>query len=132
VGSLGVPIWRYKLYALFISGAFTALAGSLYAVMVGFVDPDSGFGILVSVNMVVIAALGGTGTLFGPLLGAIILVPLGEATNALLGGSGSGAAYVVYGVIIMLIARFSPGGLAQLLPRLVREKRPRHAAPHAA
>lgn len=111
--SLGVPIRRYKLYALLLSGAFTALAGSLYAVMVGFIDPDSGFGVLVSVNMVVMAALGGTGTLFGPLVGAIVLVPLSEATNAFLGGSGSGAAYVAYGVIIMLIARFSPGGFAE-------------------
>ena len=45
--SLGVPIRRYKLYALLISGAFTSLAGSLYAVMVGFIDTNSGFGILV-------------------------------------------------------------------------------------
>jgi branched-chain amino acid transport system permease protein len=116
--SLGVPIRRYKLYALLVSGAFTSLAGSLYAVMVGFIDPGSGFGILVSVNMVVMSALGGAGTLFGPLVGAIILVPLEETTNALLGGGGSGAAYVVYGAIIMLIARFSPGGLAQWWPLL--------------
>ena len=118
--SLGVPIRRYKLYALLLSGAFTALAGSLYALMIGFVDPDSGFGILISVNMVVMAALGGAGTLFGPLIGAIILVPLAEATNAALGGGSSGAAYVVYGVIIMLIARFSPGGLAEGWRRLTR------------
>jgi branched-chain amino acid transport system permease protein len=129
--SLGVPIRRYKLYALLISGAFTALAGSLYAVMVGFVDPNSGFGILISVNMVVMAALGGTGTLFGPLVGAIILVPLAEMTNALLGGGGTGAAYVAYGVIIMLIARFSPGGLAQWareIGALVGGRRRRRAA----
>jgi branched-chain amino acid transport system permease protein len=116
--SLGVPIRRYKLYALMISGAFTSLAGSLYAVMVGFIDPNSGFGILVSVNMVVMTALGGAGTLFGPLVGAIILVPLQEMSNAVLGGGGTGAAYVVYGVIIMVIARFSPGGLAQWVPAM--------------
>ncbi|HZK90661.1 MAG TPA: branched-chain amino acid ABC transporter permease [Stellaceae bacterium] len=124
--SLGVPIRRYKLYALLLSGAFTAIAGSLYAVMIGFVDPDSGFGILISVNMVVMSALGGAGTLFGPLVGAIILVPLSEASNAILGGGSSGAAYVAYGVIIMLIARFSPGGLAEGW-RLTR-RRPRRAA----
>src|SRR3546814_4004266 len=48
------------------SDLFTALAGALYAMMVGFVDPESGLGILVSVEMVIIAALGGAGTLFGP------------------------------------------------------------------
>lgn len=125
--SLGVPVQRYKLYALLISGAFTALAGSLYAVMIGFVDPDSGFGILISVNMVVIAALGGVGTLFGPLVGAIILVPLQETTNAILGGSGTGAAYVAYGLIIMLIARFSPGGLAEIWTLIFRRRAGRAA-----
>ena len=80
--SLGVPVLRYKLYALLLSAAFTSLAGSLYAVMVGFIDPDSALGILISVKMVIIAALGGAGTLFGPLVGAIILVPLEETTNA--------------------------------------------------
>jgi branched-chain amino acid transport system permease protein len=125
--SLGVPIRRYKLYALLLSGAFTAIAGSLYVVMVGFVDPDSGFGILISVNMVVMSALGGAGTLFGPLIGAVILVPLSEASNAILGGGSSGAAYVAYGVIIMLIARFSPGGLAEGW-RLLTRRRPRRAA----
>ncbi|HTW72833.1 MAG TPA: branched-chain amino acid ABC transporter permease [Acetobacteraceae bacterium] len=112
--SLGVPVRRYKLYALLLSGAFTSLAGSLYAVFVGFIDPDSGFGILISVNMVVMSALGGAGTLFGPLVGAIILVPLEEITNAWFGGSGTGTAYVAYGIVIMIIARFAPGGLAQL------------------
>lgn len=121
--SLGVPVRRYKLYALLISGAFTSLAGSLYAVMVGFVDPTSGFGILVSVNMVVMSALGGAGTLFGPLVGAIILVPLEETTNAWLGGSGTGAAYVAYGIVIMIIARFAPGGLAQLWSRMTTRQR---------
>jgi len=125
--SLGVPIRRYKLYALLLSGAFTALAGSLYAVMVGFIDPDSGFGVLISVNMVVMSALGGAGTLFGPLIGAIILVPLSEASNAFFGGGGSGAAYIVYGVIIMLIARFSPGGVAEWW-RLLFHRRVRRAA----
>jgi len=88
--SLGVKVRRYKLYALLLSACFTALAGSLYALMVGFVDPESGFGILVSVDMIIVAALGGAGTLFGPLLGAVILVPLREFTNSAFGGGGSG------------------------------------------
>lgn len=112
--SLGVPVRRYKLYALMLSAAFTSLAGTLYSVMIGFVDPDSVLGVLVSVKMVIIAALGGAGTLFGPLLGAFILVPLEEATNAWFGGAGTGITYVVYGAVILLIARFQPGGLAKL------------------
>lgn len=109
--SLGVPVVRYKLYAYMLSAAFTALAGALYAMMVGFVDPESGLGILVSVEMVIIAALGGAGTLFGPLLGAIILIPLKETTNSLFGGAGGGLTFMIYGGIILLLARFKPGGL---------------------
>jgi branched-chain amino acid transport system permease protein len=109
--SLGVPVRRYKLYTYMLSASFTALAGALYALMVGFIDPDSGFGILISVEMIIMAALGGAGTLFGPLLGALILVPLKETTNTLFGGAGTGITYVVYGGIIMLLARYRPRGL---------------------
>jgi branched-chain amino acid transport system permease protein len=125
--SLGVPVLRYKMYALLLSAAFTSLAGTLYGVMVGFVDPDSVLGILLSVKMVIIAALGGAGTLFGPLVGAIILVPLEETTNALLGGGGTGITYIIYGAIILLIARFQPGGMAALWDAL-RPRRVRRAA----
>jgi branched-chain amino acid transport system permease protein len=110
--SLGVPILRYKIYALLLSAGFTAIAGSLYAVMVGFVDPDSTLGILISVKMVITAALGGAGTLFGPLVGAVILVPLEETTNAWFGGGGTGITFIIYGAIILLITRFQPGGVA--------------------
>jgi branched-chain amino acid transport system permease protein len=115
--SLGVSAGRYKLYAYMLSGAFTSLAGSLYLCMFGFVDPESGFGILISVKMVVMAALGGAGQLFGPLVGALILVPLEELSNSLLGGQGAGITFVVYGAIIVIIARFLPSGLLSLLER---------------
>jgi branched-chain amino acid transport system permease protein len=130
--SLGVPVRRYKLYALMLSAAFTSLAGSLYSLMVGFIDPDSGFGILVSVEMIITAALGGIGTLLGPLLGAAILVPLRTATNSLFGGGGSGLTYILYGGIILVLARFEPGGLLELrrrvVARVMRRKRVTHAA----
>jgi branched-chain amino acid transport system permease protein len=115
--SLGVSSGRYKLYAYMLSGAFTSLAGSLYLCMFGFVDPESGFGILISVKMVVMAALGGAGQLFGPLVGALILVPLEELSNSLLGGQGAGLTYMLYGAIIVIIARFLPSGLLSLLDR---------------
>ena len=115
--SLGVSSGRYKLYAYMLSGAFTSLAGSLYLCMFGFVDPESGFGILISVKMVVMAALGGAGQLFGPLVGALILVPLEELSNSLQGGQGAGLTFVVYGAIIVIIARFLTSGLLSLLDR---------------
>jgi branched-chain amino acid transport system permease protein len=116
--SLGVPVSRYKLHALLLSAGFTSVAGSLYALMVGFVDPESGFGILRSVDLIITAALGGAGSLFGPLLGAVILVPLQTLTNSLFGGGGSGLTYILYGGIIVILSRFEPGGLVQLWRRL--------------
>ena len=116
--SLGVPVRQTKLKALALSAAFTSAAGSLYACKTGFIDPDSGFGILVSVQMVIVAALGGAGVLFGPLLGAAILIPLQTATNTWFGGGGSGLTYILYGGIIVLIARFEPGGLFELWHRI--------------
>jgi branched-chain amino acid transport system permease protein len=127
--SLGVPVRQTKLEALALSAALTSVAGSLYACKTGFIDPDSGFGILVSVQMVIVAALGGAGVLFGPLLGAAILIPLQTATNTWFGGGGSGLTYILYGGIIVLIARFEPGGLFELWHR-IRPQRSRRA--HAA
>jgi branched-chain amino acid transport system permease protein len=120
--SLGVPILQMKMSALMLSAAFTSVAGSLYVIKTGFIDPESGFGILVSVQMVIIAALGGAGTLFGPLLGAAILIPLQSATNTWFGGGGSGLTYILYGGIIVLIARFEPGGLFDLWHRFAPKR----------
>ncbi len=120
--SLGVAAPRYKLLAFLLSAALTAVAGGLYSTLFGFIDPESGVGILVSVKMLIMAALGGAGTLFGPLVGAAILVPLEEFSNNLLGGKGGGPTFVVYGAVIMLLARFLPGGLLGLLK--VRRRAP--------
>ena len=87
--SLGAPASRVKLYAFMLSAGLTSVAGALYALMFGFVDPDSGLGLLISVKILIIAALGGAGLLFGPLVGAVILVPLEEISNSLLGGKGA-------------------------------------------
>jgi len=118
--SLGVAAGSYKLRAYMLSAAFISLAGSLYLCMFGFVDPESGFGILISVKMLVMAALGGAGQLFGPLVGALILVPLEELSNSYLGGQGAGITFVVYGAIIVIIARFLPSGLLSLFERRSR------------
>ena len=135
--SLGAPASRTKLYAFMLSAGLTSLAGTLYSMMFGFVDPESGLGILISVKMLIMAALGGAGLLFGPLVGAAILVPLEEISNNLLGGKGAGLTFVVYGAIIVLIARFQPGGILALINRLWAKRKTNAApvaqeAPHAS
>jgi branched-chain amino acid transport system permease protein len=95
--------------------------------MVGFIDPDSALGILVSVKMVIVAALGGAGTLFGPLVGAIILIPLEETTNAVFGGGGTGITFIIYGAIIVFVARFQPGGIAAFWQAVTARRQARAA-----
>jgi branched-chain amino acid transport system permease protein len=113
-----------------LSAGLTSVAGALYALMFGFVDPDSGLGLLISVKILIIAALGGAGLLFGPLVGAVILVPLEEISNSLLGGKGAGLTFVVYGAIIVLIARFQPGGILTLINReLARRAKSQYKEP---
>lgn len=115
--SLGVSSPKYKMYAMIASAVFTSLGGSLYAVMVGFVDPDSAFGMMVSVQMVIMAALGGAGTLVGPLVGSAMLVPLQTFANSLFGGQGNGLTFIIYGGIIILVSRCEPGGLVEIWER---------------
>src|SRR5438876_12457779 len=121
--SLGAPASRTKLAAFMLSAGLTSVAGALYAMMFVFVDPESGLGILISVKILVMAALGGAGLLFGPLVGAMILVPLEEISNSWLGGKGAGLTFVLYGAIIVLIARFQPGGILALINRQWAKRR---------
>ena len=132
--SLGVPVLRTKLMAFMLSAALTAVAGALYSFKLGFVNPESGIGILVSVQMIIIAALGGAGTLYGPLIGALLLIPLQSATNTIWGGGGSGLTFIIYGGIILLLARFEPGGLIELWRRVgaATFARPKRGAADAA
>lgn len=116
--SLGVPVARYKLQAIALSAAFTALGGSFYAQYVLFIDPESVLPLSLSIMICLVAVLGGVGTLWGPLLGALVLIPLAEATRVYLGGTGKAVDLMLYGGLIVLVSVFQPAGLAGWLSRL--------------
>lgn len=123
--ALGVNIAKYKMIAMVISAFFTAIAGTFYAQYVLYIDPHSVMNLMVSVQICLVAVFGGVGTIFGPVLGAFILIPLSEFTRIYLGGTGSGFDLVIYGLLIMLIAIYQPSGLLGLfkkLPFLKREE----------
>jgi branched-chain amino acid transport system permease protein len=112
VKSLGINTAQVKLIALIISAFFTAVAGSFYAQLILFITPTRAMSLDLSVQMVIMSVLGGLGTVFGPLLGAWILVPVAELTRAALGGSSiQGAHLIVYGLILMAVVRFIPKGI---------------------
>lgn len=115
--SLGIPVARYKQRAMAMSAALTALGGTFYAQYVLFIDPESVLPLSLSILICLVAVLGGVGTLWGPLLGAAILIPLGEWTRVALGGTGKAIDLLVYGALIMLVSVIQPGGLMALAQR---------------
>ncbi len=115
--SLGVRSDRFKLLAFTLSAALVGMWGGLYALYVGFIDPDSMFSLALSVELVLVAILGGMHSLYGPWLGAAILIPLGEGTRAYWGGSAAGADVLIYGLAILVVTLFLPGGLLTLWRR---------------
>jgi branched-chain amino acid transport system permease protein len=118
--SLGVHVAREKHWAIGISAALTALGGTFYAQYVLFIDPESVFPLSLSILICLVAVLGGVGTLWGPLLGAAVLVPLSEGTRVVLGGGGKALDLLVYGALIVVIAVLQPAGLVGLARRLPR------------
>lgn len=121
-GSLGVPVLRYKLTAMAISAAIAAMAGTFYAQYYGFIDPIVVFTASISVEAIVPCIIGGAGTLGGPLLGALIIIPLQEISNSLFEGV-NGVNMIVYGVLIVLFVVFCQDGIYGTVVRRLKGAR---------
>ena len=111
VASLGINPARVKLVALLLSAFLMAMVGTFYAQFILYITPTRTMSLDLSVQMVVTAVLGGMGTVFGPLLGAIVLVPIGELTRAFWGGSLQGVHLVIYGVLLIVVILYAPKGM---------------------
>lgn len=109
--SIGINTTNYKLYAMIVSSAISALAGSIYAQYILYIDPFMMFSLEVSMKIVLLTVLGGIGNIFGPIIGAAIFIPLSEFTRMKLGGSGTGIDLMIYGALIVLISVFQPKGI---------------------
>jgi ABC-type branched-subunit amino acid transport system ATPase component/ABC-type branched-subunit amino acid transport system permease subunit len=123
----GINARQWKMRSLVVSGMMAAVAGGFYARVLVVVTPDSVFGMLVSAQAVVVTLFGGVASVWGPLIGAAILVPLAETLQAELGTYLPGIQGVVYGIAIIAIMLLSPDGLFWT----IRDRwfRPRAAAP---
>lgn len=115
--SLGVVVFHSKMAAAAVSAFFTAVGGAFYAQFVAYIDPESVMSFQFSLLMALPAVVGGIGTLWGPALGAAILIPLTELTRSYMGGSGKGIDLILYGTVIMIIALARPEGLVGLFTR---------------
>ncbi len=130
--ALGVHTLRYKLLATGISAFLTALGGTFYAQYLFFIDPGLVFGASVSVEIMLRPLLGGAGTVFGPLVGGLLLTPLSEATRGLLRTpppflqvlqGRPGIDVMLFGTILMLVVLFLPQGIVGWLGQRERQLR---------
>ena len=112
--SLAVRVFPSKMAAAAISGFFTGVGGAIFAQYVGYIDPDSVLAANISILIALPAVLGGVGTLWGPLIGAAILIPTSEVTRSYLGGAG-GLDLMIYGALIVGVALLRPTGLVSLI-----------------
>ena len=124
--ALGVPTFTYKLIAFVVSAFFTALGGGLYALWFGFLDPIFQFSILVGSYMVLMSLLGGIRSLFGPLLGAVIV---GYAVEYFKNQYGDTQFHLVaMGLLLGLVVLFMPDGIIPAVAHLVDRFRPQRAS----
>ena len=124
--SLGVPTFNYKLTAFVISAFFTALGGGLYALWFGFLDPIFQFSILVGSYMVLMSLLGGIRSLFGPLLGAVIV---GYAVEFFKNQYGDTQFHLVaMGLLLGIVVLFMPDGNIPALSSLINRFSPQAAS----
>jgi ABC-type branched-subunit amino acid transport system ATPase component/ABC-type branched-subunit amino acid transport system permease subunit len=107
----GIDALAWKMRAMVLSAAMAAAAGGLYAVVLLVVTPQSMFGMLVSAQALVVSLFGGVGTLWGPVIGSVVLVPLAEVLHAELGHIVPGIQGVVYGVAVIAIILGAPEGI---------------------
>lgn len=141
--SLGINLTAYKNTALAISAVFTSLAGSVYGLYVGFIDPSTVLSLDLSVQIVTICIIGGIGTILGPVIGALVLVPLAEAlrsnliTEALINAgivnaespvgvflkeNLAHAHVLIYGILVVVVVLFMPEGVLGFIKKLGTRK----------
>jgi branched-chain amino acid transport system permease protein len=117
--ALGINTFAVKLAAITISAAITASAGCFYAQYFLFIDAPIAYGPRISIDALLAPIVGGAGTLFASLLGALVIKALGEGTK-LLAGDAPGLDLVIYGLVLISVVGFAPRGVAGVLTTLFR------------
>jgi branched-chain amino acid transport system permease protein len=117
--ALGINTFAVKLVAITVSAAIAGAAGCFYAQYFLFIDAPIAYGPWISIDALLAPIVGGAGTLFGSLLGALVIKTLGEATK-LLTADAPGLDLVIYGLVLIAVVGLAPRGVAGLLAALFR------------
>lgn len=119
--SLGIFTYRIKLIAFIISAVLTAITGTIYVFHLRYVEPVAVASHDVAVKIGMTAIIGGLGTTWGPIMGAVITVVLLQLANSYFGSiGGGGLAWIIYGAVIILFVLFQPGGLIALVEKILK------------
>jgi branched-chain amino acid transport system permease protein len=109
--TIGINPFKTRSWGFMISAFVTALGGGMYIILLKFIDPYSAFGWEHNLLVVLPSILGGVGTIVGPVFGSFILIPLLEFSKKFLGEVFPGFHVIVYGIVLMILIRFMPGGI---------------------
>jgi len=120
--AIGVNANRYKTMAFVISAFFTSFNGTFFAQYYMFIEPETTCAIPVSIDILMRPIIGGLGTLFGPILGSFIMTPLSEIIRKVVGSGMSGVHLLVYGVFLIIICIWMPGGILPYIARTIKTK----------
>ena len=107
----GIETRKWKMRAIAVSSAMAGIIGGFYAVIMLVITPQSVFGMLTSAQALIVTLFGGVGTVWGPVIGAAILIPLSETLHAELGHMLPGIQGVVFGLAILLVIFLAPDGI---------------------
>jgi len=116
--AIGVDTLRVKIQATIISATMTALGGTFFAQYFTYINPRNVFGEGPSIQILLFAIIGGLGTVWGPVVGALVLVPIAELSRGWLGGSFAGAQILLYGTVLVLVMLFMPYGIVGLYEKI--------------
>ncbi|MBM3463463.1 MAG: branched-chain amino acid ABC transporter permease [Armatimonadetes bacterium] len=105
--ALGVDATATKVLGLIVSAALVSATGSVFALYLRYVDPDTVLTLHRSVDMLLVAIMGGMGTVFGPVLGGIVLSGISETFRAFTGQAN----LLLYGIMVIVVILYLPGGL---------------------
>jgi ABC-type branched-subunit amino acid transport system ATPase component/ABC-type branched-subunit amino acid transport system permease subunit len=119
----GINTLAWKLRAMTLSAAIAGAIGGFYAIVLLVVTPIAVFGMLVSAQALTVAMFGGVGTLWGPIIGALILIPTSETLHAELGSRLPGIQGVIYGLAIVLVILLAPEGIYWKVRDKLRQRR---------
>jgi branched-chain amino acid transport system permease protein len=115
--AIGVNILRYKITAMVISAVLASVVGTAYVRYLTFADPYLLVSPVITIEIVLFATVGGLGRAYGPALGALLLVPLGEVLRGKLGSTLPGLHYFIYGIVVIAVILVTPRGLLPLFER---------------